>query len=222
MLHICTAQARWWIIIPDSRVWILSKSKKLFFLSDIPHSSDTDADPTYSTKAPTVEYPSVAPEGAVENVSMVHVFVIIVVFFLLFCQANSSTLCLLNTEHHLSDRADLRSQVDQPQTASLSLHGQRVMVSRRLIRPPPRNGFHTERNCLSFHVPQCQKMRQWWKFPIPLRDRHDNWLSVTFSLLQKQVVFLRVVVFIKCCVTSAEEESENVMCGRQCDWMDYK
>lgn len=31
MLHICTAQARWWIIIPDSRVWILSKSKKLFF-----------------------------------------------------------------------------------------------------------------------------------------------------------------------------------------------
>lgn len=31
MLHICTAQARWWIIIPESRVWILSKSKKLFF-----------------------------------------------------------------------------------------------------------------------------------------------------------------------------------------------
>lgn len=57
-------------------------SKKLFFLSDIPHSSDTDADPTYSTKAPTVEYPFVAPEGAVENVSMVHVFVIIVVFFI--------------------------------------------------------------------------------------------------------------------------------------------
>lgn len=82
MLHICTAQARWWIIIPESRVWILSMSKKLFFLSDIPHSSDTDADPTYSTKAPTVEYPFVAPEGAVENVSMVHVFVIIVVFFI--------------------------------------------------------------------------------------------------------------------------------------------
>lgn len=95
---------------------------------------------------------------------------------------------------HLSKAADLCSGVKQSQIASQSFYEDRVSVLR-------------QRTCLSLH--DCQKMRQWWKFPIPLCDRQDNWLSVTFTPREKQVLF-RLVGFMKCCVASAEEDAKPV------------